>query len=191
MKRSHFGVLTVLALTCLVSVDIVNAIPVVQNPLTGNASVIGEGEMNNILLGKHLEENHAGFTGQPGYWTKTTGKTKVFIITDEHHNRMRVMAPVMKVSDAKPDFLRTCLEANFDRALDVRYAINDGVLWSAYLHPLKSLTKSDLDSAIEQVETLVENTGSSFASSSLFFSGGNPDSEEPKNKDSKGNGKNN
>lgn len=147
------------------------AIPTVGNPLTGKAMKTGELGMNNKILGAHLRENHSKFSGQPEYWTKDLGRTKVMIVTDESHNRMRVMAPVQKIEASDKELVYKCLNANFDRALDARYAVRDNVLFAAFLHPLSSLTKEDLDSAIKQVETLVENTGTTFSSGELIFRG--------------------
>jgi hypothetical protein len=64
------------------------------------------------------------------------------------------------------------LGANFDRALDARYASGRGYLWSVFLHPLSSLTDSEFLDGVEQVVTLARNYGTSYASSNLLFQGG-------------------
>lgn len=174
MIKFRISAIAFIVLAGLLAVGCSFAIPTPNNPLKETVGV-----MNNQVMGKHLAKNHPQFKGEPGYWIKKSSEFKVFIITDESHNRMRVMAPVKKISKDDSELIFTCLEANFDRALDVKYAINDGVLWSAYLHPLESLTLGDLDNAIKQVETLVKNTGTTYTSSELVFKGGNPDEAEP------------
>jgi hypothetical protein len=67
--------------------------------------------------------------------------------------------------------MHSALSANYDRALDAKYAIADGVLWSTFLHPLRSLTEDDFLSALDQVQRLAETAGTTFSSSDLVFQG--------------------
>ena len=96
----------------------------------------------------------------------------LMVITDEKANRMRIMMPIQSFDVSQPQDLKTAiivLHANYDRALDARYAISDGLLWSAFIHPLSSLTEEDLASALDQVRTLRKNTGTSYSSGALQF----------------------
>lgn len=96
----------------------------------------------------------------------------LLVMTDERANRMRVMMPIQAFDSSKAEDLKTALivlHANYDRALDARYAVSEGILWSAFLHPLSSLTEQDLASAIEQVRTLRKNTGTSYSSGAFQF----------------------
>ena len=69
------------------------------------------------------------------------------------------------------DTLQILLEANYDRALDARYCINNEVIWSAFLHPLAELNDRQFLNALDQVVTLKNNFGSSYTSSGLVFGG--------------------
>ena len=62
-------------------------------------------------------------------------------------------------------------EANFHTALDARYAFNKGILYAAYIHPLSTLTKAQLESALEQTATLAATFGKEYSSGSLIFKG--------------------
>ncbi len=96
----------------------------------------------------------------------------MLVMTDEQANRMRIMMPIKTFDPGNAEDLKTALialHANYDRALDARYAVSEGILWSAFIHPLGSLTEDDLDSAIEQVRTLRKNTGTSYSSGALQF----------------------
>lgn len=109
---------------------------------------------------------------QPGYWEFLFRGVPIVCISDKTHNRMRLVSPIMKeaeLTDAQKDNL---LRANFHTALDARYAAGNGVLWSAFIHPLGSLTNDDLKSAIRQVATLVATFGTSYSSGELLFPGG-------------------
>lgn len=96
---------------------------------------------------------------QEGSWDLVMEGTKVMVIADQEHNRMRVITPVADADQVTPEVLRRMMEANFTTALDVRYAIFQGRVWAAFLHPLDSLTERELRSALNQVVTLVKTTG--------------------------------
>ncbi len=96
---------------------------------------------------------------------------QIYLITDESANRMRLMAGVVKESDLSQTDLATVLEANFDRALDAKYALSDGVLWSVFTHPLKELEKEQVIDAFYQVKNLVNNYGSTYNSTDFLFGG--------------------
>ena len=59
--------------------------------------------------------------------------------------------------------------ANFDRALDAKYAISRGYLWAVFVHPLRELSEPQLCDAVHQVATLAENYGGTYSSSDLVF----------------------
>ena len=128
--------------------------------------------MSNQHLGEIIKrlDNKAG--GQPGFWTFSIEGKVLRVITDEKANRMRIIAPIIKSDELKKQDLYRLMQANFDTALDARYAIAKGVVWSSYLHPLKSLTDKDFITAVGQVVNLVSTYGSSFSSGLLFFNGG-------------------
>ena len=101
----------------------------------------------------------------------------MFCVTDELHDRMRVMAPILPVADLENGMLEMCMEANFDRALDARYCTSDGTVWGAYIHPLRCLTDAQFQSAVRQVAEVTRNFGSTFSSSQLEFRGLDEDEE--------------
>ena len=103
------------------------------------------------------------------------------VLTDSRADRMRLMMPIRKFDPSNPDDLRLALIAlhsNYDRALDARYATQDGVLWSVFIHPLESLTEGDLKNGIDQVRGLRKNTGTTFSSSDLLFGSAAEESQE-------------
>ena len=69
--------------------------------------------------------------------------------------------------------LKKMMEANFDRALDAKYALSNGVLWSVYVHPLKELQKEQLIDALYQVKNLVNNYGTTYNSADFIFGADN------------------
>ena len=63
------------------------------------------------------------------------------------------------------------LQANFDTALDARYAIARNVLWSTFIHPLSSLSDKEFLSGLGQAINIVINYGKSYSSGALSFGG--------------------
>lgn len=96
----------------------------------------------------------------------------VNIVTDPVADRMRIFTMVRPENSLGPDLLRRLLQANFDTALDARYALAQGFLWSVYIHPLSPLTQDQIVSALSQTVTLVETFGSTFSSGVFSFGGG-------------------
>ena len=128
--------------------------------------------MDNTRLGTLIRELSGEVEGQLGYWKFVVGKRDLLVVTDESHNRMRIMTPIIAQEQLDKEELTRLLEANYDRALDAKYALSDGALWSVFTHPLKELTDEQFIGCVGQVATLAENFGSSYASGNLFFGGG-------------------
>jgi len=125
--------------------------------------------MNNQRLDSIIRSKGEIHEGQPGYWRFAYRDRGVLVLTDESHDRMRIITPVVEVTEIGEEIWLLALSANFDRALDARYAINGDYLWSAFMHPLGVLTESQFDDALDQVVTLADNFGTSFSSTDLVF----------------------
>ena len=108
---------------------------------------------------------------QLGFWKFKIGEALVFVITDESHNRMRIMSPIVDIASISQDEWLVLMSANFDRALDARFCVNDNVLWSAFIHPLQELEPQQFLNALDQVITLAGNYGSTYSSTDIVFGG--------------------
>lgn len=131
-----------------------------------------EEPMTNARLEEILRTVEPNVKGGNGQWQMVRDGIPVMILTDESHNRMRVIAPAAEVKKINPQVLTRMMEANFATALDARYAIFKGMVWAAFIHPLDSLRERDLVSGLQQVITLVKTTGTTFSSSELQFGPG-------------------
>lgn len=98
---------------------------------------------------------------------------KIYLITDENANRMRLMAGIIETGELTKKDMSTLMEANYDRALDAKYAISDEVLWAVYVHPLQELYEKQIVDALYQVFALVKNYGTSYTSTDMIFGGDN------------------
>ncbi|MEL6676974.1 MAG: hypothetical protein AAFR61_32500 [Bacteroidota bacterium] len=135
-----------------------------------------EEKMNNQTLGAIIAVLSDTVQGAPGGWEFTVNSVPMLCITDEVHNRMRIISPVREMKDVSEEQLKAAMEANFHTALDVKYAISNDILWVAFIHPLGELTKDQVVDAIKQVFFGNLTFGTTYTSTELNF----PTQEERK-----------
>lgn len=102
----------------------------------------------------------------------TIADVPVVVFMDPAANRMRAVVPVASADGLGEDDMRRVLQANFDTALDARYAIAEGRLWSVYIHPLAELQPRQLISGLAQTVVLAQTYGTAYASGSVAFGAG-------------------
>ncbi len=125
--------------------------------------------MTNIELGTIFKNTAKVIQDQMGNWEFEIDTTRFICLTDEHYNRMRIISPITESMNITQDQLLKCMEANFHTALDVKYAISNGILWAAFIHPLKELTQKQVIDAVGQVYSACKTFGSTYTSGDLFF----------------------
>ncbi len=134
--------------------------------------MIAPSNMNNRSLRGLIRSSASEIIqDQLGFWKFKFADRLVFVITDANHNRMRIMSPITELDGLQDQELQILLAANFDRALDARYCMNDDLIWSAFLHPLEELSEGQFLDALNQVVTLAKNFGTTYTSSDLIFGG--------------------
>jgi hypothetical protein len=97
------------------------------------------------------------------------GEVALLCISDPNADRMRIITPVKRVEEATSEEILAAMNANFHSALDARYAISQGVIFAAFIHPLSPLTAEQVVSAIRQVASARETFGDSYSGGTLFF----------------------
>ena len=140
-----------------------------------------EGPTDYAALDRFIREYTDEAEGGNGRWAFVVDGVTVMVLADQAADRMRIMTPVAQVESFQDGEYQRLMEANYDRALDARYAINDGVLWSAFIHPMGSLSHEQFDDGLNQVVRLAANFGTSYASTDLVFAPGGqqPDGGQP------------
>lgn len=128
--------------------------------------------MNVDRLDRLIHRVDAKATREGNGWQLEVAGTTLQVITDPAHDRMRIIAPVVESETLTPATLGRLLQADFDTALDARYAIARGVLWAAFIHPLSALTDEQFLSGLGQTVNLVQTYGTTFSSGVLSFGGG-------------------
>lgn len=125
--------------------------------------------MDVAALEAELRRQAQNVRGEDGAWDFELGGVHMACFTDTRFDRMRLVAPILDASDMSDAQREAVLEANFHTALDARYGTSDGVLYSAFIHPLSPLTEEQFASALQQVAGLVDTFGSSYSSGALIF----------------------
>jgi len=133
-----------------------------------------ESGMNNERLDFIINTISEEVQGSNGQWRFVVDSILFICLTDEFHNRMRIVSPIEEISNVSEEQMHKCMEANFHTALDSKYATSEGYLWSVFIHPLRELTDHQMLDALSQVYSSVKTFGSSYTSGALLF----PNSEQ-------------
>ena len=88
-------------------------------------------------------------------WQIRNSQLHLLVILSEDRSWLRLLSPIASAAEAQ-SLLPQLLEDNFDRTQEVRYALNQNVLWGVFHHRLESLTTEDLESAIGSMVSLAE-----------------------------------
>ncbi len=131
-----------------------------------------EGPTDFAALDRFIREYTDEVEGGAGRWAFKIEGVAVMVLADQAADRMRIMTPVASVADFEDGEYERLMEANYDRALDARYAISGGLLWSAFIHPMSSLSHEQFDDGLVQVVLLSANFGTTYASSDMVFAPG-------------------
>ena len=96
----------------------------------------------------------------------------VIVVADPAADRMRAMVPIASAEALTQADLMRMMQANFDSALDARYAVANERLWGVFIHPLSSLEKDQFISGIVQTITVARTYGTAYSSGGAVFGGG-------------------
>lgn len=123
--------------------------------------------MDEVIMALDADAERTG-----NNWQFTLEERMMLAVTDTNAGRMRVITPIAEVDALPAEAMMRLMQANFDTALDARYAVGQGLVWGAFIHPLDSLTTRDFASGVLQTHTLAETFGTTFSSGALNYGGG-------------------
>lgn len=89
----------------------------------------------------------------PGSWQVETSDFRLLVLLSDDQSWLRVLLPIMSVQAAQP-FFQQMLEANFDDTQEVRYALQQEVVWGVFQHSRESLDQRDFSDAIARLISL-------------------------------------
>lgn len=125
--------------------------------------------MRNKQLAIILKDLLGEVSGGLGHWELNVKGITMTCYTNEMHNRIRIYAPITSTKSIISKNMERCMEANFHTVLDVKYAISDGTLYAAYIHPFRELTASQFKDAITQLYSAIKTFGSTYSGGELKF----------------------
>ena len=96
----------------------------------------------------------------------------IIVVTDPVADRMRALIPIRSADELDADELMRLMQANFDTALDARYAVAQGRLWATYIHPLAALEREQFLSGLVQTMNIARTYGQTYSGGALSFGGG-------------------
>jgi hypothetical protein len=105
-------------------------------------------------------------------WQFTLEERVMLVVTDVTAERMRIITPIALIAELPDDAMARLMQANFDTALDARYAVAQDLVWGAFIHPLDTLTQRDFASGILQTHSIGETFGTTFSSGAISYGGG-------------------
>ena len=131
----------------------------------------GQNSMDQANMEKIVKTMASQSKGDKGVVEFEYNNVAMYLISDPNHDRMRIVAPIKEYRKITRKQLDAAMESNYHLALDARYAVSDGVLFSVYIHPLSELSNKQLRSAVEQVSILALSFGTEYTSGVLNFGG--------------------
>lgn len=141
-----------------------------ENDLKTEAELQGDMTLERFV--KIISTIDANAVIQGSAMQLTIADVKITIIADIKSNRMRAFSPIQSLDGINQQILYRMLQANFDSALDARYAIAREHIISVFIHPFKELQKDQLIEGVGQVVNLVKTYGTAFTSGAMTFGGG-------------------
>ena len=102
----------------------------------------------------------------------TIADVPVIVIADPLADRMRAMVPIRAADGLDAAELMRLMQANFDSALDARYAVAQGRLWGVFIHPLSPLETQQLISGLAQTVNVARTYGQAYSGGASVFGGG-------------------
>jgi hypothetical protein len=85
----------------------------------------------------------------PDSFQVDTPDYRLLAILSGQQSWLRVLVPIAPAAEAMT-FVEEFLAANFTDTLEVRYALNQGVLWAVWQHSVAGLTPEDFDTALDR-----------------------------------------
>ncbi len=105
-------------------------------------------------------------------WAFRVADLEVTVIYDVDADRMRIIIPIGPAEDIPKEELVRVMQANFDTALDARYAIANEMLWGIFIHPLSELSDEEFLVGLGETANVVLTYGTSYSSGLFIFGGG-------------------
>jgi hypothetical protein len=142
------------------------------NQAVAQSQMVAEPDMTVQRMGEIILAIDPEARNQGPAFELTVDDVPVLIITDARADRMRAMVPIRSADEIEPAEMQRLMQANFDSALDARYAVAQGRLWGVFIHPLSPLQKDQFLSGIAQTVNVAKTYGTLYSGGAQVFGGG-------------------
>ncbi|WP_299627871.1 hypothetical protein [uncultured Tateyamaria sp.] len=139
---------------------------------TPNPEPTAEPSMTMLRLAQIIRAIDPEATPSGNMIELTIDDIPVIVVADPVADRMRAMVPIRSAQGLTTEELMRLMQANFDTALDARYAVARGRLWGVFIHPLGPLEKDQLISALIQTVNVARTYGQTYSGGATVFGGG-------------------
>ncbi len=136
-------------------------------PLALNSNPMTAERLGELIRGIDEEAKSDG-----PVWAFHVAEFEAVVIYDVSADRMRIIIPIGPAEDIPKEELVRLMQANFDSALDARYAIANGKLWGTFIHPLSELSDEEFLVGLGQTANVVLTYGTTYSSGMFIFGGG-------------------
>lgn len=137
-------------------------------------------DIDTFFSATHLGDQVKRVVSEPNVmWQFSARGFPMFIQTQDTVDRMRIVAFVADAKELAAEHLSTLLEANYHSALDARYALSDGYVVAAFIHPLAELSYRQFVLGLYQVINCADTCGTTFSGGTLVF-GGEESDDDPR-----------
>jgi len=147
-----------------------------EQPSAAPEGADAQTDMTLERLGELINRVGTDIVKNGNRWQFTVAETPAFVVTDPTADRMRIMIAISEADSLSQDMHLRLMQANFDSALDARYAIAQNILWSTFIHPLSPLSEGEFLSGLGQTINLKNSYGKTYSSGAVVYGGG--DSQE-------------
>lgn len=148
----------------------------ISNAAAAQQSDLSEPPMSLPRMAEIVQALDGDAQLMPNGFQLTIDDVPILIVTDVLANRMRAMVPIRSAEGMTADELERILQANFDTALDARYALANGRLWAVYIHPFQELERDQFISGLAQTVNIANTYGTLYSGGAVQF--GNGDSAD-------------
>ncbi len=139
----------------------------------GQSEIDADGsKMTSARLGELVRTFDANASHEGSAWLFTFQDRTFIVVYDEKADRMRMFTPIGPETLLNPGLMRRMLQANFDSALDARYAVANEFIWGVFMHPLSLLNQDQFASAVVQILNIATSFGGKFSSGLFTYGGG-------------------
>lgn len=162
----------ILRTLCVVAILAVSSAQAQENPVPENPDVSNTMPMTMQRLGEIILKIDPDARPAGSSIALSILDIPIIVVADARADRMRAMVPIRSAEGLEKDELLRLMQANFDSALDARYAVAQGRLWAVFIHPLSVLEDDEFLLGLAQTINIARTYGQTYSGGANVYGGG-------------------